>query len=137
MNRRQILAMAAGAIALRGQTKMQFEVASIKPSAPEPMGRFRVGISMAPGGRLTTTGTTAKMLIQQAYGVRDFQIVGGPSWLGTERYDITAKAEGAAASDDIKLMLQSLLADRFQMKFHRETKELPIYSLVVAKGDRN
>jgi len=73
-------------------------------------------------------------LMEQAYGIRDFQIVGGPSWLGSDRYDITAKPEGAATSDQVKVMMQALLKDRFQLQFHRETKELPTYALVVAKG---
>jgi uncharacterized protein (TIGR03435 family) len=77
---------------------------------------------------------TVKLLIQQTYGVRDFQIVGAPAWLGSERYDITAKPEGAATPEEMKPMLKALLADRFQFKFHRETKDLPTYSLVVAKN---
>jgi uncharacterized protein (TIGR03435 family) len=72
--------------------------------------------------------------MQQAYGIRDFQIVGGPAWLGTERYDITAKPEDAANQEQVKLMVQALLADRFKLEFHRETKELPTYALVVGKG---
>jgi uncharacterized protein (TIGR03435 family) len=131
MGRRELLMVAAGSFVLKGQ---QFETASIKPSAPQPMGMFRVGIQMLPGGRVSMAGVTPKLLIQQAYGVRDFQIVGGPSWIGSERYDITAKPEGSAGQDQVKLMIQSLLADRFQLKFHRETKELPTYALVVAKG---
>jgi uncharacterized protein (TIGR03435 family) len=131
MNRRQLLMVAAGSFALKGQ---EFEAASIKPSAPAPMGTTRIGIQMLPGGRISMTGVTVKILIQRAYGVRDFQIVGGPGWLGSERYDITAKPEGAATSDQVKLMTQALLADRFQLKFHRETKELPTYALVVGKS---
>jgi uncharacterized protein (TIGR03435 family) len=125
---------AAGAVVMKGQPAQEFEVASIKPSAPMAMGMMRVGVQMAPGGRLTTTGTSARFLIQQAYGVRDFQIVGGPAWLGSERYDITAKAAGPATPDQVKQMIQALLADRFKFQFHRETKELPTFALVVAKG---
>ncbi len=131
MNRRQLLTIAVSTFALEGQ---EFEAASIKPSAPAPMGTFRIGIQMLPGGRVSMSGVTVKILIQRAYGVRDFQIVGGPGWLGSERYDITAKPEGAATPDQVKLMTQALLADRFQLKFHRETKELPTYALVVAKS---
>jgi uncharacterized protein (TIGR03435 family) len=130
-DRRQLLAMAAGSVIVKGQ---QFEAASIKPSAPMGMGMMKVGMQMLPGGRVSMSGVTAKLLIQQAYGVRDFQIVGGPSWLGTERYDITAKPEGTANQDQVKVMIQALLADRFKLQFHRETKELPTYALVVAKG---
>lgn len=131
MERRHLLTMAAGSFVLRGQ---EFEAASIKPSAPAPIGQFRVGIQMLPGGRISMTGVTVKIMIQQSYGVRDFQVVGGPSWLGSERYDIVAKPEGSANQEQVKLMTQALLKDRFKLQFHRETKELPTYSLVVAKG---
>jgi uncharacterized protein (TIGR03435 family) len=131
MNLGKLLLLAAAPVVLRGQ---QFEAASIKPSAPQEMGRIRIGISMLPGGRVSMTGVTVKELMKQAYGIRDFQIVGGPAWLGTERYDITAKPEDAANQEQVKLMVQALLADRFKLQFHRETKELPTYALVVAKG---
>jgi bla regulator protein blaR1 len=131
MNRRQLLMITAGSFVLKGQ---EFEAASIKPSAPAALGNIRVGMQMMPGGRISMSGVTVKLLIQQAYGVKDFQIVGGPPWLGSERYDITAKPEAAATDDQVKVMIQSLLKDRFQLQFHRETKELPTYALVVAKG---
>jgi len=131
MGRRLLLWMAAGCFALRGQ---EFEAASIKPSAPMGAGMVGIGVQMLPGGRVSMSGVTAKFLIQQAYGVREFQIVGGPAWMGSDRYDITAKPEGAATPEQVKVMIQALLADRFKLQFHRETKELPTYALVVAKG---
>jgi uncharacterized protein (TIGR03435 family) len=131
MDRRQMLMVVGGAFALKGQ---QFEVASIKPSAPTPMGVMRIGVEMLPGGRVSITGATVKFLMQQAYGVRDFQIAGGPGWIASERYDIVAKPETASNGDETKKMMQSLLADRFKLQFHRETKDLPTYALVVAKG---
>jgi len=131
MERRHLLMVAAGSFVLKGQ---EFEAASIKPSAPAPMGEMRIGIQMLPGGRISMNGVTVNILIQRCYGVRDFQIIGGPGWLRTERYDITAKPEGAATPDQVKLMTQALLADRFKLQFHRETKELPTYALVVGKG---
>ncbi len=113
-------------------SQQAFEVASIKPSAED--GR-RVSIWISPGGRFTASGVSAKMLIQEAYDLRDFQISGGPGWLTSERYDITAKSELPGLNRErIKVLLQSLLADRFGLKFHRETKELPIYLLVVGKN---
>ena len=131
MNRRQVMMMAAGSFRLKAQ---EFEAASIKPSAPMAMGRMRVGMDMMPGGRMSMSGVTVRLLIQQAYGVRDFQIVGGPDWMRSERYDITAKPAEAATQDQVKVMIQALLKDRFHLAFHRETKELPTYALVVAKG---
>jgi uncharacterized protein (TIGR03435 family) len=131
MGRELLLMVAVGCFWLKGQ---EFEAASIKPSAPMGSGMVRMGVQMLPGGRISMSSVTVKTLIQQAYGVRDFQIVGGPEWLGSARYDITAKPEGAATPDQVKVMIQALLADRFKLQFHRETKELPTYALVVAKG---
>lgn len=108
-----------------------FEAASIKP---DKSGDRRVGIIPFPGGRLNATNVTVKMLIRTAYRVQDFQILGGPSWLASERYDVEAKAAGNASNDELWQMLQTLLADRFQLALHRETKELPIYALTLTKG---
>jgi uncharacterized protein (TIGR03435 family) len=124
-----------------------FEVASIKPSDPAA-GGMQVGVS--PGGVFTARNVTVKALVQQAYDVRDFQISGGPGWLDTERYDIVAKGDGTGPSEDdlrkmtdeqrnlfkdqLLLKLQELLAERFELKVHRETKELPVYALIVAKN---
>lgn len=110
-----------------------FEAASIKPS--EPGGRG-IQVMMAPGGRITTKNVNVRFLLQQAYGVRDFQITGGPGWMGSERYDIVAKAEGDedVTPEQVRVMMQSLLADRFKLKLHRETKEMPVYALVVGKN---
>lgn len=76
---------------------------------------------------------TMKRLISRAYDVREDQIV-GPEWIGTERYDITAKAEGVPSNEQSMQMMQTLLADRFKLALHRETRESRAYALVVAKG---
>lgn len=125
-----------------------FEVASIKPSDPAAGVNMQIGVS--PGGVFTAKNVTVKALVQQAYDVRDFQISGGPGWLDTERYDIIAKGGGPAVSeDDLRRMtdeqrnqfkdqfllnIRALLADRFQLKVHKETRELPVYGLVIAKN---
>ena len=111
----------------------QFEVASIKPADPNARG---MRVQMAPGGRLTASGVTVKFLIQQAYNVKDFQITGGPNWIGSDRYDISTKAEGEGqiTPEQLRPMMQALLADRFKLTFHRETKEMPVYALVVGKN---
>jgi len=75
-----------------------------------------------------------QVLIQYAYGVNSFQIVGGPNWLFTKRYQIEAAADTAANRDQIFLMLRTLLEDRFQLKIHREMKELPVFALVPNKN---
>lgn len=118
-----------------------FEVASIKVNHS---GENFVVTRPVPG-RYTATNITARMLINFAYNVKSAQVSGGPSWIDTERFDIDAKEEDSIAqqlqkmsrdqaNDQIRLMVQSLLGDRFQLTVSRPTKELPIYALVVAKG---
>ena len=84
-------------------------------------------------GRLTASAPV-RLLMQNAYTVQPFQIVGGPAWIDSERYALEAKADGNASRAEIFLMLQSLLEDRFQLKIHRETRELPVYTLVPARS---
>jgi uncharacterized protein (TIGR03435 family) len=109
-----------------------FEVASIKPHRPEP-GPFRSSTSFETGG-IHFTNVNLKGCIRAAYGVAANRISGGPDWLTEERYDIVAKAASAAPKAQLMLMLQTLLEGRFQLRLHRETKELPIYALVAAKN---
>lgn len=111
-----------------------FEVASIKPNAAND---FRVSIQFAPGGRFVATGINTRILLSQAFEVKDFQIINAPSWAGDSRFDVNAKAEGSAeriAPDKLRPMLKSLLEERFGLKYHQETKEMPVYHLVVAKS---
>ena len=90
-----------------------------------------------PGGGLTATGVTLKMLIGFAYGVFAYQLSGGPAWIGTERWDIEARTDGVqgrlprAQSD---ALLRALIEDRFQLKARRETKEMLFYALAAAKN---
>jgi uncharacterized protein (TIGR03435 family) len=116
-------------IAARSQA---FEVASIKPNHS---GSGSSGDNTA-HGRLTVTNDSLKDLMQLAFGVKDFQIEGGPGWIATERYDIVATTgkAGDLTEAELRPMLQALLADRFALKFHRETKQITVYSLVVAKN---
>ena len=105
----------------------EFEVASIKPNKTNE--RMYYGLRNA---SLTVRNMTVKGLIQIAYGKRDFQITGGPAWITSGCFDIEAKAERPQrATHD---MLKSLLAGRFHLKLHSETKETSLYSLVVARG---
>ena len=105
-----------------------YEVASIKPAAPGQIGRF---IRPTPGGRLNANNITLKDLIQIAYRIQSFQVTGGPAWLGSDGFDIIAKAEGDPPLNQFPELLRPLLADRFALKFHRETKDLPVYALVA------
>jgi uncharacterized protein (TIGR03435 family) len=107
-----------------------FDVASIKPSPPERPGGFpfRLGPStFSMQGRLYD-------LIQQAYDVKPYQIADGPPWMQSEWYDVLAKAGTDAGSHQIRLMLQTLLADRFHLKLHRETRMTAGYVLIVDKN---
>ncbi len=127
-----LLSIAGSAFGQPAASGPQFEVASIKPSAPGQPGMF---IRMAPGGRLNINNMPLKEMIVMAWRIQPFQISGGPAWMDSAHYDISAKPEDAPKRGDIPLMLQSLLADRFQLKFHRETKELSVYALVLSNKD--
>jgi len=108
-----------------------FEVATIKPSRPE--GRFSLLVNRS--GMMNTTSTSLSDLIKFAYGVHPKQITGAPPWVETERYDVTAKpdSEGIPNGDQLKLMVQKLLTERFQLGFHRDKKELAVYAITVTK----
>jgi len=107
-------------------------VASIKPSA-EPVKFEHDGKTEVSPNGIRMRDVTAATCIKWAYGVQDSQIA-GPKWLQTEHFDITARAEGLAASASLKLMMQALLADRFQFRFHTESRDMKAYELIVAKG---
>jgi uncharacterized protein (TIGR03435 family) len=110
-----------------------FDVASVRASAGgRGEGSRRENIQASPGS-LNMRNVSLKSAIRWAYHVMDYQ-VSGPDWLGFERYDIAAKASGPVPEDQMRTMLQALLAERFKITLHRETKELPAYLLVVAKG---
>ena len=84
-------------------------------------------------GRLTASAPLG-VLMQGAYQVGPFQIVGGPDWVRSEQYEIDAKATGNPGRAQLMLMLRSLLADRFQLRIHRESREMPVYALTPARG---
>jgi uncharacterized protein (TIGR03435 family) len=112
-------------------TSPVFEVASVKPARS---GEER-SLTQNPGARLTTSNATVRMLIMLAYQVMPDQISGGPNWLESDGFDIDAKGKNPKATQALfRQMIQSLLADRFQLRVHRETKELPVYALVLAKN---
>jgi uncharacterized protein (TIGR03435 family) len=145
-----LVALAAGlAFAQSAPASLTFEVASIKPSSGD---EHRIGIQFMPGGGLRTSGTNLKTLITFAYDVRDFQVSGGPGWINNDRFDIVAKSEHGSsesstpedmgltdaqmktAAEQLRLKLQALLADRFQLTLHHETKEQSVYALVIGKN---
>jgi len=116
------------------QLPASFDVASVKRNSNTPSGRMTF---QPTAGRLTIENLPLRLLIQRAYGVRSFQISGGPSWIDNERYDILAKTEGPVPEKQVAgPMLQTLLANRFRLRLHRETKELPTLKLIQVAGGK-
>jgi uncharacterized protein (TIGR03435 family) len=118
---------------------LYFEAASVRPNKSGEQGS---SIRRQPGGRLTATNMPLRALITFAYQLQPFQLVGDPSWIRNENFDIVAKMEGDPAPvppgqgpDPLMLAMRTLLADRFKLAVHRETREMDIYALVVARPD--
>lgn len=113
------------------QPRPVFEAASIKPNT-SGSGLVRLSI---PPGRLSGVNVTLRMILRNAYNLPDFRMSGGPNWIDTDRFDVEATAGGPATLDQIHAMTKALLEDRFKLKSHTETRELPIYVLMLARGD--
>ncbi len=139
-----ILGLASASLAQtnQAQTKLEFDVASIKPSAPlDPMkmaadmqaGKMpRLGVHID-GSQAEYLYLSLKDLMVMAYKVKPYQIT-GPDWLGKQRFDIRAKMPSGSKKDDAPKMLQALLEDRFKLKVHSSKAEHPVLALVVGKG---
>jgi uncharacterized protein (TIGR03435 family) len=112
--------------------QVAFAAATIKPSAGAVQFEHDGKTETSPGS-LRMRDVTVNTCIKWAYGLQDNQIV-GPAWLQSEHFDIVAKADEPANNEQMKLMLQTLLADRFKLSFHRQNKELKAFVLTVAKG---
>jgi uncharacterized protein (TIGR03435 family) len=106
-----------------------FDVASVKPANPNAVGSN----TDSDPGRVTMQNVTLKRCIMRAYEVPDLQITGGPKWLDESRYDVEARADHPAGYAELNQMLQTLLAERFHLKLHHETRSLQGYAIVVAK----
>lgn len=115
------------------KAKPEFEVATIKPSDPKRPGW---GITVNRSGEFKTLNTTLADLIKFAYSVHPKQVIGSPSWGDTDKFDVEGKPNtpGMPSVDQMRAMLQKLLADRFSLAFHNEKKELSAYAITVAKG---
>ena len=132
----------AQSVPLPSATELRFEVASVK-RATDASGKVRVGdqiwssagASFKPGGAFEAVNATLDSIIRRAYGLREFQTVGGPEWLNTDRFDIQARGPQGAAESEGPRRLQSLLAERFALKVHKETRDRPIYALVLARAN--
>lgn len=110
----------------------RFEVASIRPSTTQPEGQINIGLHLD-GAQVRIGSFTLKEYIALAYRTK-ISRVSGPDWIGSDRFDIAATIPAGNKESQIPEMFQALLADRFQLKFHREQKEFPVYALVLGKG---
>ena len=116
-----------------------FEVVSVKPSDPKsasPIGMIPMVLPQG-NGRFSATNVPLRLLVRMAYSVQDFQIEGGPSWQMSQRFDIIAKAEDGfnAGQQALMPMVKTMLADRFKLKVHTETREMPVSALVIASDE--
>jgi uncharacterized protein (TIGR03435 family) len=136
ITRRSAWVLAASLCVAQSSTP-SFEVASVKAAPPgETGGR----IQFLPGGRLVVANVALRYIIQSVYEIRDFQIVGDPRWMAliadgnSARYYIDAKGDESASEARVREMAKTLLAERFQLKAHKETRDLSVYALIPAKG---
>src|SRR5689334_21562541 len=125
-------AWAASLLVAYAQTPETFEVTSVKPNLSGV--DQSIGINIA-GNRITGQNLSLRVLILQAYGLLDFQIEGGPRWIGSDRFDIEATTglHEAIRSSELGPMLRDLLAARFNLKVHKATREMQTYVLLVDK----
>ena len=132
MTRVIALVLAAGSFLLAAQVD-RFEVASVRAKGvPDALPL----IAVEPGGRLAAPNSTLRELVRAAFGVDDNRIVGGPDWMGRDRFAIEARAQDPATTNDrLQRMLAALLAERFKLATHRETRDLPVFVLRVARED--
>lgn len=122
---------AAAAQSPSSNSRPSFEVASVRPNkSPDPHGYM----GPSGGGRFTAINQTVHALLRVAYSLHDFQIIGGPKWLDTDRFDIVALT--LASPRDFPFMLQSLLAERFNLQVHKEVREFPSFALVLQPNRR-
>lgn len=107
---------------------LKFDAASVLPNNLDDR---IVRIDPGTGGRFSARGYSLKLLIQHAWGVKGFQISGGPSWLDEDRWDVTARGPATSTPEQMKLMVQALLNERFALRIHTVTQEMPGYELNV------
>jgi uncharacterized protein (TIGR03435 family) len=126
------------ACAAFGQT-LTFEVASVRPSPPpashSPVfyGPPRGGPGTQDPGRITWSNAALRAIIMAAYDVQTFQLI-APDWLSAARYDIVAKVTAGTTKEEVRIMWQNLLKDRFSLALHYESKELPVEEMTIARG---
>jgi uncharacterized protein (TIGR03435 family) len=114
------------------QAPAEFEVASVRPNHLDD---HIVTIDVGPGGRFAARGYTLALLIQRAWGVMRWRVIGGPGWIRSDRFDVVAKATvpGNLTEEQLQPMLQALLADRFKLKLHKAPKQMIGYTLMTTR----
>jgi uncharacterized protein (TIGR03435 family) len=127
---------AYGILAQSAATSPAFEVATIKPVSPDARG---MSFRMAGAHRFTINNHTLKEVIATSYDLAPRLISGGPAWVDSDRYDMVGVTPGDSQApwEQRQLMMQTLMADRFNLKFHREMKEAPVYNLVIGKNGKD
>ncbi|SRR5579871_658763 len=132
------LAVVLGALSLAAQTdskKLNFEVASVRATDTPPQPGEFGGIRALPGGQTYVARfVPLKLMMKLMYKISDAQIVGGPDWINTDRFDVRAKSEQPTTLDNLHIMFQNMLVDRFQIKFHKETRTMQAFFITVDKG---
>ena len=127
------LAVLLATTATKAQLPITFDVASVKQNAS---GDLRRSTAMR-GRTFTATNVSVRQLILVAYDLpsEPHRLIGGPEWIGTDRFDVVASTPETAKPSDSRLMIRSLLADRFRLAVHTEVREMPIFALTLARGD--
>ena len=125
------LLLLLGSRALAQSAPLSFEAADLKPNKS---GDVRMMVDFQPGGRLSARNVPLKILIALAWRVRPDSVTAGPNWLASDRYDVVAKAAQTTPPDDLRRMLQTLLAERFKLSLHVDRKPMPAYALLLAKS---
>ncbi len=125
-----IALLAGSALAQQTSLAPSFEVATVKPAAPNQSGN---GINFG-HNQAMLNNVTLRQAILYAYQLRDYQLSGGPKWATSETFDIVGKAEASTKPEALRPMLQALLGERFQLTLRKETKPIPAFALIAAKG---
>ena len=110
-----------------------FAVVSVKRNLSDSQER---SMTTRPGGRIAAINATLRVMIRNIYQLQEIQLVGGPDWVATDRWDIIASAERDLTDQQLVEMAKTLLAERFQLRMHVETRDMPVYALVMARPDR-
>ena len=131
-----LAAQRAPALQSAGADRLTFEVASIKQNKS---GSLSGGANAQPGGRVTVRNTSLYDLVRNGQGLQPYEIAAGerlPAWITSDRWDIEAKGPEQATQPQLRTMLQNLLNDRFKLVTRRETRDVPVYALVLSRSDR-